>query len=63
MLREPRFSHTIKIYFGAFSFAFDPSMPVLGGPMFRFNLRVYGKRYWRWKRKMKAMREKQRKGD
>ena len=55
MYRKPYRGCTVKFHFGAFSIAVDPAMPVLGGLAIRLNFRIYGKRYWRFKRKMEAI--------
>ncbi|WP_319525751.1 hypothetical protein [uncultured Desulfosarcina sp.] len=58
MYRKPYWGCTVKFHFGAFSIAVDPAMPILGGLGIRFNFRIYGKRYWRFKRKMEASRKR-----
>ena len=58
MYRKPYWGCTVKLYFGAFSIAIDPAMPVLGGLGIRFNFRIYGKRYWQFKRKMESLRKR-----
>jgi hypothetical protein len=57
MYRKPYWACTVKFYFGFFSLEI-PGKPILGGFGVRFNFRVYGKRYWRFKKKMAAMRER-----
>ena len=58
MCRKPYWGCTVKFYFGTLSIAVDPAMPILGGLGIRFNFRIYGKRYWRFKRKMEAIRKR-----
>jgi hypothetical protein len=42
---------TVKFYIGAMSLEFEHKMPVFEGIGFRFNIRIYGKKYYRFKRK------------
>ncbi len=50
---------TVKFYIGAMSLEFEHKMPVFGGIGFRFNIRIYGKKYYRFKRKIRKLKEKQ----
>ena len=61
MDRKPYWRCTVKFHFGTLSIEVDRSMPILGGPGIRCSLRIYGKRYWRFKRKIKALREQREK--
>ncbi|WP_319406160.1 hypothetical protein [uncultured Desulfosarcina sp.] len=46
----------MKFYFGAALIEFDPAMPVFGGIGVRLNFRIYGKRYWAFKRRVRKMK-------
>jgi hypothetical protein len=57
-MRKPCWGCTINFYFGSASIEFDRAMRILGGIGIRTNFRIYGKRYWAWKKKMKRLRER-----
>ncbi len=56
MYRKPYWGCTLKFYFGAALIEFDPAMPVFGGIGVRLNFRIYGKRYWAFKRRVRKMK-------